>query len=104
MTILSISLKRYEVKHGRLPEKLDSLMPEMIASLPLDPMSGKAFGYRVDGQRAFVLYSAGLDGIDNGGDARGPGPDWGFWTGPDAVWPSAAPTPIAEPSETANSR
>ena len=97
MTILSISIKRYEVKHGGLPDKLDSLVPEMIACLPLDPMSGKAFGYRVDGQCSYVLYSVGLDGIDNGGDASGPGRDWGFWTGPDAVWPSAAPAPELRP-------
>jgi hypothetical protein len=97
LTILNIAIKRYELKYGGLPEKLDSLVPEIIASLPLDPMSGKAFGYRVDGQRAFVLYSVGLDGIDNGGDASGPGPNWGLWTGPDAVWPSAAHAPNVEP-------
>jgi hypothetical protein len=98
MTILSIGLKRYELKYGRLPEKLASLVPEMIASLPPDPMSGKTFGYHVDGEGGFVLYSVGLDGIDNGGDASGPGPNWGFWTGPDAVWPSAAPVPTVQPS------
>ena len=97
MTIVSIALKRYELKYGRLPEKLNSLVPEIIASLPLDPMSGNAFGYRIDGQRAFVLYSVGSDGIDNGGDEGGPGPKWGFWTGPDAVWPSVAPSPTVQP-------
>jgi hypothetical protein len=43
-----------------------------------------------------VLYSVGLDGIDNGGDASGPGPNWGLWTGPDAVWPSAVPAPMVQ--------
>lgn len=97
MAILSIGLKRYELKYGKLPEKLTLLEPELIASLPPDPMSGRAFGYRVDGQRAFVLYSVGMDGADNGGDARSPGPSWGLWTGPDAVWPSVAHDPIAQP-------
>jgi hypothetical protein len=96
MAILSIAIKRYELRYGRLPEKLNSLVPEIIASLPLDAMSGNGFGYRIAGQHAFVLYSVGLDGVDNGGDAGGPDTNWGLWTGPDAVWPSAAHAPNME--------
>jgi hypothetical protein len=74
-TRLLLALERHRVRHeGRAPEQLEALVPEFIGSVPRDPVSGKPLVYRViDPQadalgRAYVLYSVGSDGVDNGGE------------------------------------
>ena len=37
--------RRYRAKRGRYPEKLDELVPEFIAAVPLDPFDGKPLRY-----------------------------------------------------------
>jgi len=90
--ITAIALKRYELKYGKLPLNLKTLAPEFLSAVPIDPMSGKALCYRLNGDGSFVLYSVGEDGKDDGGDPTpamaGAQPD--LWEGRDAVWPSAA--------------
>ncbi|MEK7866773.1 MAG: hypothetical protein AAB434_08820 [Planctomycetota bacterium] len=63
---LAVALARYRLAHGAYPEKLDSLVPEFLAELPLDPFTGNPFAFRVDGESARV-YSLGPLGFDNGG-------------------------------------
>jgi len=89
MTITVIALQRYNLRHGGYPEGLDALIPDYISSLPIDPMSGRPFGYRLHPNGDFTLYSVGANGIDEGGDSQPPsasGP-FDFWSGRDAVWP-----------------
>jgi len=52
--------------HGRLPERLDELVPHHLPSLPHDPFCDQPLHYRI-ADEDFVLYSVGPDGIDNGG-------------------------------------
>lgn len=68
----------YRAEHGEFPASLEGL------GAPVDPVSGKAFVYRVTPETPgapFLLYSLGADGVDNGGaEAEGgmmspPGPD-----------------------------
>jgi hypothetical protein len=92
LTITAIGLRRFEFRHGAWPQKLDELIPEFLAAVPADLMSGKSLRYRPDTTAGFILYSVGVDGRDDGGDptpAAGSTP--GLWEGRDAVWPSAAP-------------
>jgi hypothetical protein len=63
-THLAVQLFRNE--HGRPPDRLDELTPNYFSQLPLDPWTGKRVIYRREGE-AFVLYSTGPDGIDDGG-------------------------------------
>ncbi|HYE62156.1 MAG TPA: hypothetical protein VD997_09175 [Phycisphaerales bacterium] len=72
---LVLAVERYRDRHaGQAPQRLEALVPEYVASLPRDPISGKPLVYRVldaaaDPQgRSYVLYSVGGDGIDNGGE------------------------------------
>jgi hypothetical protein len=91
MTVVALALKRFQLKTGMLPGSLAELAPDYLHAVPLDPMSGKAFAYRLKQDGTFVLYSVGKDGIDDGGDGtpvKGSGLD--FWSGRDAVWPSPA--------------
>jgi hypothetical protein len=91
LTVAAIALKRFELRHGKLPPDLASLVPELLPELPYDCMSGKPLCYRLKPEGGFLLYSVGQDGRDDGGDPN-PASGKGFelWDGRDAVWPSPA--------------
>jgi len=69
MAVLALAAGAYQRDHdGQLPESLAQLRGDYIEALPVDPMTGGAFGYlpAADPPR---VYSAGLDQADNGGAA-----------------------------------
>src|SRR5213078_608381 len=47
LTIAAIALKRYQLRYGKPPPQLGSLIPEFVSSAPNDCMSGNALGYRL---------------------------------------------------------
>ena len=87
------ALEAYRAERGCLPETLQKLEPDYIATLPKDPMSGEDLIYRTGpefGDKGYTLYSVGLDGVDDGGvgwDAQAGcgdlvfGPRWGTMSG-----------------------
>lgn len=89
MTLAALALKRYQLRHGRLPPDLAALAPEFLPAAPRDPMSGNSLLYRLRPDGSFLLYSVGVDGKDDGGDAQPGSGGPGFWEGRDAVWPAA---------------
>lgn len=93
LALAAIGLARYRLKNGEVPGALDQLVPAFCASLPRDDMRAAPLGYQKTGPNDYRLYSVGLDGEDNGGDASLQ-PDkktYGrIWDGRDAVWPAAA--------------
>jgi len=65
---LSAALSVFRAENGHYPEKLDELVPGMVAALPIDIFSGKPPIYKADDDRAgFLLYSVGENGVDDGG-------------------------------------
>ena len=42
---LVVACRIYEMRHGRLPETLDALVPELLGKVPADPFDGKPFRY-----------------------------------------------------------
>jgi hypothetical protein len=71
------ALERFRHARGHYPASLEELAPVYFASVPKDPIDGKALHYRLDGDK-FLLYSVGWDEKDDGGtqgtnDALG---DW----------------------------
>jgi hypothetical protein len=59
---LVIGCRLYEIRHGRLPETLTVLVPEVLAAVARDPFDGRPFRYsREDG----VVYSVGKDLTDS---------------------------------------
>jgi hypothetical protein len=97
-TLAAIALKRYQLQQGQLPPSLDTLVPELLSTVPYDCMSAKPLGYRPKADGNYVLYSVGEDGKDDGGDPTPPpGAAPGLWGNRDAVWPSPAPEPSEPP-------
>ena len=100
LLITAIALERYRGRHGSYPPMLQALAPDLLLQVPVDFMDGQPIRYRLTGDGHFVLYSVGLDCVDNGGEMqppRRPGvPDYGspdsrlFLQGPDLVWPRPA--------------
>jgi len=66
--VAAITLRRYQLRHGSFPEQLAELTPDFLPAVPLDPMDGRPFRYRRNGDGSFLLYSIGFDGVDDGGD------------------------------------
>jgi hypothetical protein len=70
-----LNLERFRLDHGEYPPSLDTLPLGAMSTKPMDPFSNKPFGYRrVDApdnpfHRGYLLWTVGLDGIDNGGSA-----------------------------------
>ena len=65
---LAAALSVFRAENGHYPEKLDDLVPQFIASLPIDIFSEKPPIYRADDDRAgCLLYSVGQNGVDDGG-------------------------------------
>jgi hypothetical protein len=93
LTLAAVALKRYQLRHGRLPEKLTALVPEIVREVPRDWYNGQSLHYRPNADGSYLLYSVGEDGRDDGGDptprdqnqrtAR-------FYSGRDLVWPMPA--------------
>jgi hypothetical protein len=96
IVITAIALKRYQLQHGNFPDKLSELTPELLPSVPLDPVDGKPLRYRRNTDGTFLLYSVGADGKDDGGDptssaAGGRGSySWINDRAHDWVWPQPA--------------
>ena len=71
-TLVMIAIAEYKVRQGKYPVHLDDLVPEIVAAVPFDPLTGGAFGYRLTPDdphgRPYLLYSTGLDRNDDGGD------------------------------------
>jgi hypothetical protein len=61
---LTIACKRHERKYGKLPETLEALVPEFIATVPTDPFDGKPMRYSRERR---LVWSVGSDGGDNEG-------------------------------------
>jgi hypothetical protein len=101
MAIVEFGIRAFELETGRLPETLDELRPNYLPSLPDDPMGGGPLRFRQTGD-AYLIYSVGPNGIDDGGqfatNAQG---DWLADVTPAQLFfppppvPKAAPLPAA---------
>ena len=100
LTVAAISLKRYQLRHGKFPPNLDALSPEFFAAVPVDYMDGRPLRYRQESDGLLHLYSVGLDGVDGGGNPQ-LAAAWrrysGLWDGRDAVWPRLASLEVETP-------
>jgi hypothetical protein len=68
MAAVALAIRLYQVDHDRRPATLSELVPDYLASVPEDPFSPNRspIGYAPGARRA-IVYSVGLDGIDDGG-------------------------------------
>jgi hypothetical protein len=101
LVVTAIALKRFQVQHGGYPATLAELTPTLLRSVPVDFMDGKELRYRKFEDGRFILYSVGLDCVDNGGQVKtreqirqqrwlgDSGPFW-LYQNTDIVWPMPA--------------
>ncbi|HUS34084.1 MAG TPA: ABC transporter permease [Verrucomicrobiae bacterium] len=91
------ALERYRNDKGKLPEKLDELVPNYLSAVPHDVFTGQPLHYvRSSDLKDFTIYSVGPDGADNKASPAAMSGPWMLWqeqNGTDWVWNSAASDP-----------
>ena len=70
LLIGELAVRCYQSEQGRLPARLDELVPSYLAKVPSDPFSRHSLVYRPQGTN-WLLYSVGEDGVDDGGKPVG---------------------------------
>jgi hypothetical protein len=80
--LIACALERYRLAHGEYPETLAALTPQLIDKIPHDVIGGQPPLYHRTASNAFLLYSIGWTGKDNGGvpDKNSANGDW--------LWPN----------------
>jgi hypothetical protein len=57
LALAGLAVERYRVANGRLPERLEELVPAFLDRVPTDPRNGnKPFGYRTKDNGEFDVY------------------------------------------------
>ena len=69
---VELALRCYQSEQGRVPTRLDELVPNYLSKVPADPFTGKPPIYRSQANN-WLLYSVGPDGADDGGKPAGRG-------------------------------
>ncbi len=89
---IALALSLYRAERGAYPETLDTLVPDYLPRLDLDPFSLRPVRYK-RGETTFTVYGVGLDMVDDGG------------AGDDVVWTQYAPGFVAvESTDSGGSR
>jgi hypothetical protein len=106
--LVGVAAERYRLAHDQWPASLDELVKkDLIVSVPLDPYDGQPLRYKLRPDGA-VIYSVGVDGVDNGGNINrerplDPGVDQGF-----ELWNVGArrqpPLPVPPPDDNGGPR
>lgn len=65
-TRLCFAVRRYQEANRFAPRSLEAMVPSFLSAVPADPISGKPFRIRSEGER-YLVYSVGPDGQDDGG-------------------------------------
>lgn len=72
----AIAIRRFQLKHHHSPASLAAMVPDFLASVPIDPFDGKPIRYQTGTNSGdFKVYSVGSDRRDdhsNGGESG----DW----------------------------
>jgi hypothetical protein len=73
--VLTLAIRKYALNTGKMPEKLENLVPSVLGRLPQDPFSAEPMGCKkLPEGKGIRLYSVGPNGKDDGGE----GDDIGF--------------------------
>jgi hypothetical protein len=77
---VALALERYRRAHGRWPEALESLTPDLLAAVPADPYDGRPLRYRRldDGVLVYSVGPGGEDGAPDHRDAAAAATELGF--------------------------
>jgi hypothetical protein len=88
LILTDIALRKFKLHHnGAIPETLRELTPEFLAPASgHDVFGGGDLKYRASPDGSYLLYSVGIDGADNGGDAALSSEGSPLWDSRDMVW------------------
>ncbi len=77
---IAVSIELHRLHLGNIPSTLEIVTLANGDPLPLDPITGANYVYRVEAQGDYVLYSPGPNGVDEGGMIRldREDGDWGW--------------------------
>ncbi len=68
MAAVGLAVWLFEAEHGDWPDRLEELVPEYLPDVPPDPFAGPDHGIAYDPYvEPPILYSVGVNGIDEGG-------------------------------------
>jgi hypothetical protein len=75
---VACALERCRLAQGQYPASLDALVPAWLKQVPTDLLvpTGAPLNYRRDTDGGFVLYSVGLNGVDDQGKPGSLDKDW----------------------------
>ncbi len=99
IVVTAIAIKRFQIRHQRLPKLLQELTPDFLTDVPIDWMDGQPLRYRLNTDETYLLYSVGENGKDDGGKPtpERPRPKYAEWRRDwqdpellDTVWPQPA--------------
>jgi hypothetical protein len=76
--ITGIALELYRQEHGKYPESLDALVPELLPEVPVDRITGARIHYRIVAERPLV-FSVGADRKNDEGQYTVNPQRAGFW-------------------------
>jgi hypothetical protein len=63
-----LAIERYRLANtNALPSSLTKLVPQFIQAVPADPFDGKPLRFKLIPKRGYMVYSIGLDRVDDGG-------------------------------------
>jgi len=91
LLLTALAIERFRIRNVILPVALSALSPEFLKSPVIDFMDGQALRYRPSDDGHYVLYSVGLDCVDNGGKVERPESDEGPFAGPPGMRRRTAP-------------
>jgi hypothetical protein len=76
--MVACALERCRLAQGQYPASLDALVPAYLKQVPADLLgeTGAPLKYRQEPNGGFVLYSIGLNRVDDHGKSVGPDTDW----------------------------
>ena len=69
LAMLGLAMARYHAEHKEYPDRLEDLVPDYLAEVPVDPFDGEPLKMHVADDR-IVLYSIGRDMTDDQGTER----------------------------------
>lgn len=67
LLITALALERHHRGHGAYPNSLSELVPQFLKAVPIDFADGRTLRYRLSDDGRYLMWSVGLDGVDQGG-------------------------------------
>lgn len=73
-TRVALAIELHRASTGSLPTNLESLIPQYLNTMPLDPCTEEPFRYALEAESpvGYRLYTIGFDGVDNQGAISDP--------------------------------